>query len=85
MNHLCKTAEEITPLDVRSTAEIWKSVMKLSTENAALLTEKQHLKSDCFVWLSEAATFLSSEILRTVDKIVRKVLYEFSVQNIMKM
>lgn len=77
MSHLCKTAEEITALDVRSTAEIWKSLMKISTVNAAVLIEKQDLKSDCFVWLSEAATFLTSEILLTVEKIIGKVLLLF--------
>lgn len=76
MNNLCKTAVEITALDVRSTAEIWKAVMRLSTVNAAMLIEKHDLKSNCFGWLSEAAKFLSSEILLTLDKMVGKV-YSF--------
>lgn len=74
MNNLCKVAAEITALDVRSTAEIWKSVMKISTMNAAMLIEKHCLKNGCFGWLSEAATILSSEILLTVDKMIGKVL-----------
>lgn len=75
MNNLCNTVAEITALDVRSTAEIWKSVIKMSTENAKILIEKHDLNYDCFGWLSKAAKFLSSEILHTVDQMVGKVLY----------
>lgn len=80
MNNLCKTAVEITALDVRSTAEIWKSVMKISTVSATLLIEQHNPKRDCFGWLSEAAAFLCSEILISVDKMVEKVLLYWYIQ-----
>lgn len=72
MDNLCDVTPVISILDVKSTAELWKCILKLSTYNKGQFSKFSNYnkgQSDNLAWFNKIIHILCSEILKFLPQI----------------
>lgn len=79
---LCDIGQLIPIIDTKSTAEIWKCISKLSTENSRdLIVESPQINKEYlrWRWLYKSNKFLCNEIYEGIIDIITNVIYNYII------